>query len=254
MCKKSKIRCGGLIYLTSFVLVLGLILTRAADAADPSLVGWWKFDESSGTKAFDSSGNNYHGTVTGAEWVTGQLGGALNVTGSTVTVPPEAWSSIEKQVTVAFWAYGDPVLLPQRCHGFTARQGSLYMSGTWFPYDGSVYWDAGNLGDTERPWACDRISKAVTAEEIEGSWQHWTFTKDADTGEMKIYLNGVLWHSGSGFTRPMTGVTAFTIGCRPGPTEYYVGMMDDFRLYDYALSLGEVAWLAGRTEPFDKPF
>ena len=41
------------------------------------LVGHWKLDEGSGTTAQDSSGNNYHGTITGAEWVTGQLGGAL---------------------------------------------------------------------------------------------------------------------------------------------------------------------------------
>ncbi len=34
MCKKSKIRCGGLIYLVSFVLVLGLIW-GTADAAEP---------------------------------------------------------------------------------------------------------------------------------------------------------------------------------------------------------------------------
>ena len=38
------------------------------------------------------------------------------------------------------------------------------------------------------------------------------------------------------------------------PSDEYDGMVDDVRFYNYALSLGEVAWLAGRTEPFDKPF
>jgi len=33
-----------LILLTSFVLVLGLALTRAADGAPPRLIGWWRFD------------------------------------------------------------------------------------------------------------------------------------------------------------------------------------------------------------------
>ncbi len=46
MCKK-------LIYLVCFVFVLGLVLTRAADAADPNLVGYWTFDEGSGATAFD---------------------------------------------------------------------------------------------------------------------------------------------------------------------------------------------------------
>jgi len=26
------------------------------------------------------------------------------------------------------------------------------------------------------------------------------------------------------------------------------------QIYDYALPVAEVGWLAGRTEPFDKPF
>ena len=32
------------------------------------------------------------------------------------------------------------------------------------------------------------------------------------------------------------------------------GCIDDVRIYDYELSHGEIASLAGRTKPFDKPF
>ena len=72
-----------LIYLISFVLVLGLVLTGVAKAADPDLVGHWKFDEGSGTTAFDSSGNGNDGTLNGgAQWVEGQLGGAIQFNGS----------------------------------------------------------------------------------------------------------------------------------------------------------------------------
>ena len=52
-----------LIYLVSFILVLGLVLTSAAKAADPDLVGHWMFDEGSGTTAYDSSGNGNDGTL-----------------------------------------------------------------------------------------------------------------------------------------------------------------------------------------------
>ena len=34
-----------------------------------------------------------------------------------------------------------------------------------------------------------------------GAWHHWAFVKDAVTGDQQIYLNGVLWHSGTGLTR-----------------------------------------------------
>ena len=47
-----------LIYLISFALVLCLFQTSIANAADSSLVGWWKFDDS-GTTAIDSSGNGF---------------------------------------------------------------------------------------------------------------------------------------------------------------------------------------------------
>ncbi len=43
-----------------FVLVLGLVLSPVAEAADPSLVGWWKFEEASGTLS-DSSNNQNDG-------------------------------------------------------------------------------------------------------------------------------------------------------------------------------------------------
>ncbi|GAH12239.1 unnamed protein product, partial [marine sediment metagenome] len=35
---------------------------------------------------------------------------------------------------------------------------------------------------------------------------------------------------------------------------FFSGLIDEFRIYDRALSWAEIAWLAGVTEPFDKPF
>jgi len=48
-------------YLFSFLTLIGIgagiaALPRAAFAQDPSLVGWWRFDEASGTTVSDSSG------------------------------------------------------------------------------------------------------------------------------------------------------------------------------------------------------
>jgi len=70
MCKK-------LIYPFSFVLVLAL-----ASSASAGLVGYWAFDEGSGTTAKDGSGNNNHGTLMGdPQWVAGQLSMALQFDG-----------------------------------------------------------------------------------------------------------------------------------------------------------------------------
>jgi len=65
--------------LIYFILVLSLVLTNAANAQDPNLVGWWKFDEALGDIAVDSASGDNNGTVIGDTWwvVDGKVGGAL---------------------------------------------------------------------------------------------------------------------------------------------------------------------------------
>ncbi len=94
MCKK-------LIYAISFVSLLSLI-GGVANAG--FLVGHWKMDETSGTTARDSSGNNFHGTLTGTpQWVAGKIDGALQLNGTTdyVTTPNIGLSS--NTVTITAW-------------------------------------------------------------------------------------------------------------------------------------------------------
>jgi len=70
--------CKRLVYLFSFVLVLGLVLTSAAEGADPSLVAWYRFDGN----AFDSSGNDLHGTEMGnPTYEAGVFGQAISLDG-----------------------------------------------------------------------------------------------------------------------------------------------------------------------------
>jgi len=230
-----------------------LITPAVPDTAN--LVGHWKFDEGAGTTATDSSTKKNNGTITGAQWVAGRVAGALKFSGAEyVQIPATAWSTIQNQVTIGLWVYGDVAAQPQAGVIFAAYQdpavGNTRVVSSHCPYsNGNVYFDTGGTSA-----GYDRVNKVATAAEYEGSWQYWTFTKNAETGEQSIYLNGKLWHTGTGMIRPMTGVTAFTIGCHPGLSDYFIGMLDDFRLYNQALSPGEVAGLAGLMVPFDKPF
>ncbi len=51
--------------------------------ADPNLVGWWRFDEGSGTRAVDWSGHGHHGTLNGTPtWTDGYDGRALAFDGA----------------------------------------------------------------------------------------------------------------------------------------------------------------------------
>jgi hypothetical protein len=223
--------------LTLLGFILGLALASVSEAA---LVGWWKFDEGSGTVAKDSSGLHHDGTVINPDWVTGHYGGALNFTGTNyVDVPAESWSTIRTQATVCFWAYGDPAQQPQANFIFgafsdPANNEARRMSAHVPWSNGNIYFDTGGPG-------YNRINQAGNASDYEGTWTFWTFLKNADTGDQQIYINGVLWLSGTGMTNTMEGVTKFTIGTKPSLAEgWYRGMIDDFRLYDEALSVEQI--------------
>ena len=234
---------GKQVFSICVILMLGLIMSGVAQAADPSLVGWWKFDEGSGTTTVDSSGRRNHGTLEGsAVWEVGNLGNAVYIEGASwVEIPPAAWDPIEKHVTVAFWAFGgdaQPInhfaFAAYSADDNAARQASGHIPWS----NGNVYWDTGYDGS-----AYDRLFTALPAEYHKGAWVHWAFTKDGDAGEQKIYINGELFHEGTGYTRPITGVNVFVIGCRgtSGRDQNYAGAIDDFRLYDRALTPEEIA-------------
>ena len=95
-----------LVCLMCFCVALELALTSAVMAADPSLVGWWKLDDGSGDTAVDSSEYGNNGTLMGApEWVTGKIGGALQLDGvdDFVEVPHVASLAADNEVTVMLW-------------------------------------------------------------------------------------------------------------------------------------------------------
>jgi len=102
------------IILITFVVVLGLSIS-VAEGADPSLVGWWRFDEGSGTTAYDTSGYGNDGTLmNGPQWVNGQLKMALQFDGvdDFVQVPHDNILTVDNEVTVMAWIntsrYGGP--------------------------------------------------------------------------------------------------------------------------------------------------
>jgi hypothetical protein len=67
------------IFLISAALLL--IFSSQASALDPNLVGWYMFDESSGSTANDSSDKNNDGTTYAIDWATtgGMFNGAVDL-------------------------------------------------------------------------------------------------------------------------------------------------------------------------------
>lgn len=150
---------------------------------------------------------------------------------SYVEVPAEAFAELEDEVTVALWVFGDPGVQPANQYTFEGRNAqNQRVLNSHLPWgNGRVYWDAGQDG------GYDRIDKQAANTEYAGRWNHWAFTKNASTGEMHIYLNGELWHSGTGLERTMEGITRFIIGASANLTGHYDGRVDDFAIWAKAL-------------------
>ncbi len=157
-----------------------------------------------------------------------------------ITVPvSNELAAIDSFITVAFWAFGDPGTQPQDGTTFEAidslGQRVLNVHGPWS--NANVYWDAGNSGSG----SYDRINKAATVSEYEGQWNYWTFTKNVANGQMKIYLNGVQWHSGTAMTRTMNGISHFRmLRGNWGGSQSFAGRADEFMVLNKVLTPAEI--------------
>ena len=74
-----------LVYLVVFFLSFRGVVS--GQNSDDSLVGYWKFDETSGTVAIDASGNNYHAELFNAgdgssSWTEGKVNGGIELDGT----------------------------------------------------------------------------------------------------------------------------------------------------------------------------
>ncbi len=142
-------------------------------------------------------------------------------------------AALDSFVTVAVWVYGSSSLQPQAGSCFEAVDsvGNRILN-SHLPWSNSnVYWDAGFASG-----GYDRINKSATASEIKGQWNFWTFTKNVANGSMKIYLNGNLWHSGTGLSKRMKNIKTFQLGKGNwAGAASYEGRMDDFAVYNIEL-------------------
>ena len=229
------------------------------------LVSWHKLDDGSGTSAIDSSGNGHTGTLTetaggmGLIWqpAGGHFAGALQFDGDgpagltnpypRVAIPTAGMST--SAGTISMWVnLTDPPPVDK-----LSRAGELYFfglkgSGTndkiriWVDNPPVLKLQIGN--DSYTGTAYYTFNRA--------SWYHIVLTWD--NGTDKIYVNG------SFVTQP-TGVGTYTgfaalpatadIG-NMGQTSYNKsmhGLVDDVRIYSYALPAGDIALTYGGALP-----
>ncbi len=199
------------------------------------LLGWWKFDESEGKTASDSSGGGHDGTVQGkTAWqpAGGKIGGAIDLQAAGyVDIPDEAAFDASKQITVACWVNIRNV--PYAWAGIVTKGDASWRLSTVDRGRKAHF----SITDWQKTFMNGK--KDIPA----GQWRHITAVYDGS--QMRIYVDGLLdsalaWTGGilNNDQPVFIGENAELRG------RYFDGLIDDVRIYDYALSDGEIAALA----------
>ena len=229
---------------TSTVVILCKHIDRTNPPMDPLAVNlecWYKFNETSGTTAADSSeGNGRNGTlVNGPTWVAGKINNAVNFDGTNDYVTVPSIGPAYAQFSLAAWV---------NVTAFPAGSGwaaSAIMSTDGWT-DGSVHFlllgpnsgdNAGKLqlsiGGFGDVWS----NTAWTS--LLGTWVHVAVTYDRTVGA-RLYVNGAFENSIGTSAGPVVGLTAPKIASWGGSDRFLNGKVDDFRLYSRVLSDAEI--------------
>jgi hypothetical protein len=182
----------------------------------------WYYPKSTGTIKVDASGTSVVPKVM-------QFDG----NGDFVDIPPESFPT-GNEITVSFWAKGANELPKNTSVIYADSSGRiLTIEVPWG--DSIIYFDCGKDSG-----GCDRITKQAEAIDYKSQWIHWAFTKNASTGEMKIYLNGQLWQSGTGKTKPVEKPAKLRIGSYVNNQNYYHGSLAEVAFWNKVLTQREI--------------
>ncbi|MGA3284066.1 MAG: sugar-binding protein [Verrucomicrobiota bacterium] len=203
------------------------------------LIGWWKFDETSGNTAADSSGGNHTGTLVGnAKWSRGKIGGAIELDGhdSYVRIADKSAFNMANEVSVACWV--DFRSVPVEWTAIITKGDSSWRLSTAHQerkFHMSVNdYNRNNL---------DAISLNGSTAVSDGEWHHVVGVYNGNV--MKLYVDGKL-----DATKPWAGGIAknnFDVLIGENAEKKgrcFDGLVDDVRVYNYALPESEIKALA----------
>lgn len=212
------------------------------------LEGHWPFDETTGTRAFDRSGNGNHGEFLNAARAPGIYGGAASLSGrdnSHVSIPAsDNLNALATQLTVAAWVF--PHVMPEGFRVAVSRQIGTVLHPDQFylgfgPEDETIHYKW-HLGTDDNGTVREGDLYRGTPEF--GRWIHLAGTYDG--AMMRLFVDGE--EIGAA---PLTGNlrvddNPIMIGGEEnGPTPQDVdgefhGLIDEVRIYSRSLSASEI--------------
>ena len=221
-------------------------------AVSDALVGYWNFDEGTGSLLIDNSGYGNDGTLMNfptddSQWIPGRIGGALNfrgpANGDYVVVPNYPKPAATMTITAWVWANARPQWATiAKNWPSTASQFHFGLNDTQGDLSNYLIQQGGSqLGP---------VREGAGAPLPLSSWQHVALV--CDGSKMQIYRNGApvgaaLAYNGTINTN--LALQSLGIGAKLGPSGvppatsdsgYWNGKMDDLGLWTRALSADEV--------------
>lgn len=212
----------------------------------PGLVGLWGPGSPGGKLLYDMSGYGNNGTLTtmdpATDWVFDpDRGWVLDFDGSNDYVAVAAAGLAPKPMSFSCWFTANGT--PANYDSIAGNKNSGWSDG-WH-----VYYSSGSveLRFTIEGWATNVANKAYTPT---AAWTHLAVTWDATT--MRIYVNAAAGTTDT-YTGAIVDMSDLRIGSsNGGSARNWPGKIADARLYNRALSAGEVSHIYRATlqEPY----
>ncbi|MBD77595.1 MAG: hypothetical protein CL840_01475 [Crocinitomicaceae bacterium] len=160
-------------------------------------------------------------------------------------------STLKNELTISTWIYGDPNAPSQHkilINAIAKLDADRNKILAYVPQaNGKVDWRAGYTTKL------DGVNGGPVADStVKGKWNHWAFTKNALSGEMHIYHNGVKLYSASGKTQTLEDIAVFRIGNWSQDTkdQPYYGKVNDFRVWNKELDAATIKdWMYSDVVP-----
>jgi len=229
-------RSDGLVYDIA-VSALGKITATS----DTGLAGYWHFDESTSTLAYDASGKGNNGTLTnGPTWQSGascKAGSCLNLSGAVVRQGTQINDNSSIQFgsgsfTILAWINSTQTGQWKR---IVTKRGS---ASAWY----SMALNSGKL-TAEFYGTLQGANRQSVKTVNNGIWHQVVTEYDAANQNINLYIDGVLDSSFSnnlGSTSNNQILEIGTWGTEAYDSGSYTGLIDEIRVYNRALSAQEI--------------